>query len=85
MSNKTPKPFHVGTRVRMNSFTDSSRVVACHKEWVWCENYPLYPKEKFVHADDGSPLGAWVPLKADGELTFWLEDFDGNPFFTNRS
>lgn len=75
MSDKPPKPFHVGTKVEPADdgelALDHGRVATFSPEMdevvVKRENgtFVVTDKSWFVHAVDGSPLGAFEPLTED--------------------
>lgn len=70
-----PKPFHIGTRVRPvdgDIQKGTYRVLWARLDVVYIEfaDFASETKDCLVHADDGSPLGEWVPIKFDGEAVF---------------
>ena len=78
---KDPKPFHIGTPVR-NIHTDGLATVEAALirrggmyVFIDDDEYEPYGYEAnlWAHADDGTPLGDWVPIKDDAP-----DAFDGN-------
>lgn len=73
MSDKQPKPFHIGTRVRWAFYVmPIGTVKFAEDNVVFVRNDDdnqtrAYYKDSFVHADDGSPLGEWVPINPKTE------------------
>jgi hypothetical protein len=68
MSDKTPKPFHIGTKVRQIDTPYEWVVFAELDGPVFVttnerDAFRVFSKEALVHADDGSPLGEWEPIR----------------------
>lgn len=77
--NQNPKPFHIGTEVQyaIDHDLDPGRVVFAAERKsgemvafvVWpeetCGDPDPYTINELVHADDGSPLGEWVPISEE--------------------
>ena len=88
MNNKTPKPYHIGTYVRNVGHDDveAGPVLTCYEERddgecylvvMWRPNgAPVWGDitNRLVHADDGSPLGEWVPLRDDTDYVWPVGD-----------
>lgn len=73
MTDKKPKPFHIGTQVFDRGNREKCAVHSAYGSMVWClygsVNGGLFAAptnvDALVHADDGSPLGEWVPINWD--------------------
>lgn len=87
---KQPKPFHIGTRVRLNDQLETEPSMIVLMAWYETCNFPprlavAYTSDErgfaqwtsaddLAHADDGSPLGEWVPINPDAEVVHRWED-----------
>lgn len=86
---KQPKPFHIGTRVKTIQSDQADKtfaVVCCIQDKTVIldaldgEFWSHSGKTLLFHADDGSPLGEWVPIKGDASGVF-----DGNYGTSNET
>ena len=83
-----PKPFHIGTRVLwacnhpakvVTAYVDADGSLSVILDMEDRDTYRLYQHQwanTLVHADDGAPLGEWVPITADRWDRFALNGCD---------